>query len=502
MAVVRRRGGAVLRYRQSRPSSSPQPLVVVPRRASRRPTCAHLSTGLTRTKSALHSAHPLYVPPPPPPLAAEPLAAAEELELGWRVPTQKRKPAAAASTALREELKQKQKQKQKQKAKSKQLREEGSSRRDLSSRRLDRQQVVDLPARPVASKVVGIAAAVAGDMVKLPVVGVTKAQLPKESKKSARRERTPPAEPKLKGAVAEEAPSRGAREAAAGMAAAAVRPGKVSEKQQAVGGGSDGATSSSAAAARAITKAAAATVAAVEVVEAASPRDIPQRVAAVEVVEAASPSDTPQKEATSHRDTLQTAAAAVGRPTLKDASAVPREMCEMSNEVLMLLAAHGYHGAREERLIREVMFVEQVSFSSSRRRRCRCCCCTLAALSHRFSRNLARVKHHVVEQIDWEVAKGLVAEIDVTNKAGMTLANLPYQLGTGAAVIGGVLSIPMVFDLNTALWFNELAVRIPDQPHSIPPRPLLHARSPTPPPRPRCRWPQRNGSMTLCGVAL
>jgi hypothetical protein len=37
----------------------------------------------------------------------------------------------------------------------------------------------------------------------------------------------------------------------------------------------------------------------------------------------------------------------------------------------------------------------------------------------------------------------------------MWLATFPYKLGLVTSVTGAVLSIPMVFDYNTILWFNE-----------------------------------------------
>eukprot|EP01051_Picozoa_sp_SAG22_P025471 SAG22_NODE_7561_length_728_cov_1.941176_1_plen_102_part_10 len=83
-------------------------------------------------------------------------------------------------------------------------------------------------------------------------------------------------------------------------------------------------------------------------------------------------------------------------------------------------------------------------------------------------------------------ARQVVVEIHRTNQAGLGLANLPYQVGAGTAAVAvsckalsfccaptvflsktvpflavhlqrwqGFISIPMVFDLPTALWFNR-----------------------------------------------
>lgn len=41
------------------------------------------------------------------------------------------------------------------------------------------------------------------------------------------------------------------------------------------------------------------------------------------------------------------------------------------------------------------------------------------------------------------------------NRRDMPLASLPFEIGFGAAFIGGLASIPLVFDLDTVAWFNE-----------------------------------------------
>lgn len=42
-----------------------------------------------------------------------------------------------------------------------------------------------------------------------------------------------------------------------------------------------------------------------------------------------------------------------------------------------------------------------------------------------------------------------------SNRRGLFVATLPYKLGIFAAVGGAVVSIPLIFDLDTVLWFNE-----------------------------------------------
>jgi hypothetical protein len=41
---------------------------------------------------------------------------------------------------------------------------------------------------------------------------------------------------------------------------------------------------------------------------------------------------------------------------------------------------------------------------------------------------------------------------------GMWLATFPYKVGLVTSVAAAVISVPMVFELNTVLWFNELYV--------------------------------------------
>lgn len=44
------------------------------------------------------------------------------------------------------------------------------------------------------------------------------------------------------------------------------------------------------------------------------------------------------------------------------------------------------------------------------------------------------------------------------NRQGLWMATLPYKLGIVTAVSVATLSIPMIFEINTVLWFNELYV--------------------------------------------
>jgi hypothetical protein len=107
------------------------------------------------------------------------------------------------------------------------------------------------------------------------------------------------------------------------------------------------------------------------------------------------------------------------KPTLELAMAMPRDFCDMTNEALCIYAAQGNHEAHRERLLREIMNVDNVS---------------------------------------WKDAHKKLEEMEAANKKTMFIATMPYKTGIAVAVIAGVGSLPMVFDLTTALWFNEYFV--------------------------------------------
>eukprot|EP00981_Chlorochromonas_danica_P000791 scaffold192_cov320-Ochromonas_danica.AAC.2 len=104
---------------------------------------------------------------------------------------------------------------------------------------------------------------------------------------------------------------------------------------------------------------------------------------------------------------------------------MPRNYNEMPNEILLNMAIMGDQEAREERLIREIMAVDGVS---------------------------------------WPDANLTFTKILASNRKGLFLFTLPYKLGITLAVGGAVASIPMIFDYTTVLWFNEIYVTsdVPD----------------------------------------
>lgn len=104
---------------------------------------------------------------------------------------------------------------------------------------------------------------------------------------------------------------------------------------------------------------------------------------------------------------------------MEEAEAQPRHICEFSNEALAILAMQDDHEAACERLRREIM---------------------------------------VIDHVTWEEADAKLIEIDTFNDRNLWIGTLPYKVGIGVALVSGFGAIPMVFEVNTAMWFNELFV--------------------------------------------
>jgi hypothetical protein len=62
------------------------------------------------------------------------------------------------------------------------------------------------------------------------------------------------------------------------------------------------------------------------------------------------------------------------------------------------------------------------------------------------------------DNIQWADAEKIFLKILESNRKGLFLATLPYKIGITAALVAGFASIPMIFELNTVMWFNELYV--------------------------------------------
>jgi hypothetical protein len=112
-------------------------------------------------------------------------------------------------------------------------------------------------------------------------------------------------------------------------------------------------------------------------------------------------------------------ATAAPRVSLDVAKAMPKRYSEMPNDVLVIQAALGDQDAREERLIREIMSTDGVT---------------------------------------WDEAEKTFHKMVSENRKGLFFSTLPYKTGITFALVAGFASIPMIFDLSTVLWFNELYV--------------------------------------------
>ena len=104
---------------------------------------------------------------------------------------------------------------------------------------------------------------------------------------------------------------------------------------------------------------------------------------------------------------------------------MPQHYKHFSNAVLIRVSVKGDQNANIERLIRNIMAEKDLS---------------------------------------WEDAQPELQAIVSSNRQGLFLATLPYKLGITGALVVGIGSIPMIFDLHTVLWFNEWGVTsdIPD----------------------------------------
>ena len=105
-----------------------------------------------------------------------------------------------------------------------------------------------------------------------------------------------------------------------------------------------------------------------------------------------------------------------GKPTLEYAKKLPKTFASMSNEQVLSFSELGIPVACRECIIRDVM---------------------------------------VVDQVEYDEAIKVFNEITKTNREGMSAAALPFQIGLSAALVGGWVSIPLVFNLQAVEWFNE-----------------------------------------------
>ena len=107
------------------------------------------------------------------------------------------------------------------------------------------------------------------------------------------------------------------------------------------------------------------------------------------------------------------------RVSIEIAKCMPKTYDELPNDMLLSLAIMGDQEAREERVIRDIMAVDNIS---------------------------------------WEKAEVKFLEIIHSNRSGLFFSTLPYKVAIFAAITIGFGSIPLIFEINSVLWFNELFV--------------------------------------------
>mmetsp|Transcript_25578 Transcript_25578/g.30949 ORF Transcript_25578/g.30949 Transcript_25578/m.30949 type:complete len:188 (-) Transcript_25578:36-599(-) len=59
-----------------------------------------------------------------------------------------------------------------------------------------------------------------------------------------------------------------------------------------------------------------------------------------------------------------------------------------------------------------------------------------------------------VDEIEYDDAVKVLEEIAVVCREGMFIHHLPYHIGAAVAVGAGIISFPLIFDLQTVQWFN------------------------------------------------
>ena len=113
-------------------------------------------------------------------------------------------------------------------------------------------------------------------------------------------------------------------------------------------------------------------------------------------------------------------------PTIEDAKQLPLAYRKMDNVSLVTLGGMGEHSARKEILIRHIMAMDEVSY---------------------------------------EKAYRTFQQIEASYDKGMYWLGVPFTFSAIAMLVSGFVSVPLVFDLSTAEWFNGRYVTL-----DVPPR--------------------------------
>jgi len=106
-------------------------------------------------------------------------------------------------------------------------------------------------------------------------------------------------------------------------------------------------------------------------------------------------------------------------PSIVEAKSMPFDISHVSNDALYILAEMGQHDACWERLVRNVM---------------------------------------AVDEVDWVTACDKVSDIDRVDRQYLWLATLPYKVGIFTGLTCTLGALPMVFHRPTVEAFNEIYV--------------------------------------------
>jgi len=107
------------------------------------------------------------------------------------------------------------------------------------------------------------------------------------------------------------------------------------------------------------------------------------------------------------------------KESVEEALKLPIEVYEYPHSVLLTASMNNDYDAREEVLRRHIM---------------------------------------VVDKCSWDQADEVLQEIKAFNRKNMTFFQFPYKIGIFVALASGIISLPLIFHLETVLWFNDTFV--------------------------------------------
>jgi len=127
------------------------------------------------------------------------------------------------------------------------------------------------------------------------------------------------------------------------------------------------------------------------------------------------------------KPSIQASTDGIQVPSLIVAQDMGKVYSEMENEPLVVIAEMRNHGARIEVLRRHIM---------------------------------------AVDKINYEKAGVTLDKIMAKNREKLFFFSSPYKIGMFSAIVLGLGAFPMVFSVNTALWFNDIYVTMDVPPPS------------------------------------